>query len=341
MEFNEVAGKLRATVSPYARRKMVDFLWNRNGCNWAWKVFKGYRGLCYHSVGSEKGWFDKGDKLSVSTEDFERHLLFFKKHFDVISLEEFMNRSAEGVSTDRCLFITFDDGYQSLFDYGIPLLEKYKMPCTVFLSTAFLDNQEISWPLKVNYLKNAGAADIYKQVMYAELGIPAEAIGANIVAHAVNLFSKERMPQIISRVFKEAGIDERAVCKEANLYVSSDVVRSFKSKLVGFGNHTHTHPVMAALTAEEQRFEIEESHRILREELGLTGFLPFAFPFGRPGMDFSQDTVYMLRDLEYGCICAASIKFRDGKRMGCVNRIPMPVDSFNEKKLFGRLCRIQ
>ncbi len=340
MAFKDLVGTPRATVSPYVRRKTVDFLWNRNGCDWAWKVFKGYRGLCYHSVGPEKGLFDQGEKLSISAEDFEQHLLFLNKHYDVISLEELVSRKAKGISTDHCLAITFDDGYQSLFDYGVPLLEKHKMPCTVFLSTAFLDNQEMSWPLKVNYLNNIGAADVYKRIASEETNINADEIGGNIVRHAVRTFSKERTPEIISKAFVALNIDEDAVCKEAGLYVSSDFVRNLKSRFVAFGNHTHTHPLMGALTADEQRAEMETSHRILREDLGLTGFLPFAFPFGGPDRDFSQESVHIVKDFGYDCICAASIKFRAGEKMGCVNRLGMPTDAFDEKAVFGRLCRI-
>jgi len=342
MECKELARRFRSVVSLYARQKALDFLWDSNGCNWVWKVFKGCRVLAYHTVAPKEGLFDQGEKLSISPENFEQHLLFFKKHFDVVSLEELMLRQAQGESADHCLAITFDDGYQSLFEYGVPLLEAHKIPCTVFLSTAFLDNQAVSWPLKVNYLKNIGASDVYKKCLCAEMKIPVETVGDNIVAHAVNCFSPERIIRVISRGFKEAGIDESVVCKEASLYVSSDTVKNMNSKVVAFGNHTHTHPVMRALTLDEQRTEIEASHRILRKDLGLRGFLPFAFPFGRPGADFTQESVRILSDFGYSCICAASFnKFRRGKRMGCVNRIPMPVGFFNEKQVFGRLCRIR
>jgi len=342
MEYRERAGRLKSVAMLWLRQKTLDVLWGNAWTDAAWRSTKGYRVLCYHSVGFEQGLFDQGEMLSVSPEDFEKHLRYFKDHFEVISMEELTRREAGGDSTDKCLVITFDDGYQALFEHGIPLLEAYEMPCTIFLSTAFLDNRDVSWPLKINYLKNAGAADAYRKVLKDETGISDEIVDDNIVAYAVSNFSGSRTKHIISKAFNEAGIDENAVCKEAALYVSSDVVRSMNSELVAFGNHTHTHPVMGALTADEQRAEMEMSHKILREDLRLAGFLPFAFPFGKPRVDFSAESIRIVRDIGYDCICAASFnKFRIGRGMGCVNRIPMPVDVFDEKKIFGRLCRIR
>ena len=41
----------------------------------------------------------------------------------------------------RTVFVTFDDGYGTIFDYAWPVLRELNLPATVFLATGYLDSQ--------------------------------------------------------------------------------------------------------------------------------------------------------------------------------------------------------
>src|SRR4029450_12621816 len=66
---------------------------------------------------------------------------------------------------------------------------------------------------------------------------------------------------------------------------------------VDIGAHTLTHPLLASLSAEEQRHEIAGSRTLLEEMVGGPPTL-FAYPHGSPDA-FNDLTVQLVRDAGY------------------------------------------
>ena len=69
----------------------------------------------------------------ISPEKFERHLQWLARWRRVVSLEETLLDS-----TQRSVAITFDDGYQDNLTVALPLLEKYQLPMTLFVTAGFV-----------------------------------------------------------------------------------------------------------------------------------------------------------------------------------------------------------
>ena len=85
--------------------------------------------LMYHNIDYAK------DMLSVSPEDFNRHLLFLKKgNYNIISLDELVDmltyRKKIPVKT---VIITFDDGKENNFTFAYPIIKAYKVPAAMFV----------------------------------------------------------------------------------------------------------------------------------------------------------------------------------------------------------------
>ncbi|HJU44105.1 MAG TPA: polysaccharide deacetylase family protein [Vicinamibacterales bacterium] len=76
---------------------------------------------------------DPTDALTIDTATFERHCRFYRRHFRVVPLRELVQRLERGDSVDRCLAITFDDGYRDNFENARPVLEKLSLPATFFV----------------------------------------------------------------------------------------------------------------------------------------------------------------------------------------------------------------
>ncbi len=105
------------------------------------------RALMYHHFGLE----DKYPSTSVSRDQFEKHLAYLKKHdHTVLTLGAALERlSSEKPLPEKTTVITIDDGYASIWENALPLLEKYGYPATVFVSTklvgggSYLDWEQI------------------------------------------------------------------------------------------------------------------------------------------------------------------------------------------------------
>lgn len=78
----------------------------------------------------------------IEAGQFEKLLNYFSKNFDIITLDEAFEWKSKGIKPKRnTLTISFDDGYQNNLKIALPLLEKYKIPTTVCVSSLCLQKE--------------------------------------------------------------------------------------------------------------------------------------------------------------------------------------------------------
>ena len=96
--------------------------------------------LCYHRINEE------GDPFSpaVSTRLFEDEVRLLSGHYRFVTLSDLIAH-LESDSSESVLAITFDDGYQDNYWNAYPILQKYRIPATVFLTTGPIDSRETLW----------------------------------------------------------------------------------------------------------------------------------------------------------------------------------------------------
>lgn len=120
--------------------KVNDFLYS-NGLRPLSIHKEDSRVLVYHGV-TKNAKTDINARF-ISTSVFENQLRFFKDHFTLCTLEELI--SAPSKSRKMRLSLTFDDGYLNNLDEVIPLLEKYQIPATFFITTIRLSEFNYLW----------------------------------------------------------------------------------------------------------------------------------------------------------------------------------------------------
>jgi peptidoglycan/xylan/chitin deacetylase (PgdA/CDA1 family) len=74
----------------------------------------------------------------ISPARFERQLQWLARWRRVVSLEETLRASAHR----RLVALTFDDGYQDNLTVALPLLEKFQLPMTLFVTAGFVGREE-------------------------------------------------------------------------------------------------------------------------------------------------------------------------------------------------------
>jgi peptidoglycan/xylan/chitin deacetylase (PgdA/CDA1 family) len=84
--------------------------------------------------------------LCVSPAVFEEHLQFLTQQYDIVPLSVLQERLNTGTLHGTEAVITFDDGYVDNFTHAVPLLEKYSVPATIFVTTGYLgEPAQFSW----------------------------------------------------------------------------------------------------------------------------------------------------------------------------------------------------
>ena len=78
------------------------------------------------------------DGLTCSAAKFEDFCRYFRSRFRVVGLRDQINGSRLGKDMGGTLSITFDDGYLDNFQIAAPILQKYRLPATFFVTTGFV-----------------------------------------------------------------------------------------------------------------------------------------------------------------------------------------------------------
>jgi peptidoglycan/xylan/chitin deacetylase (PgdA/CDA1 family) len=108
--------------------------------------------LCYHSIHPTLSY------ASASPETFERHLAWLVERCEVIPFRGLL--AAASAPGDRpAVAITFDDGYADNYEFAFPLLRKYELDATVFI-TAGLSEGDPAVQARFQALRASPPAEI-------------------------------------------------------------------------------------------------------------------------------------------------------------------------------------
>ncbi len=83
--------------------------------------------LMYHSVGG-------GGPLAVGAEEFGRQMRYVKENYDAIPLSAVTERMRRR-NARPAVCITFDDGLEDCYRNALPVLDRYSLPATFFITT--------------------------------------------------------------------------------------------------------------------------------------------------------------------------------------------------------------
>jgi peptidoglycan/xylan/chitin deacetylase (PgdA/CDA1 family) len=96
--------------------------------------------LTYHSLD------DSASVLSTSPAVFAEHMrILYDQGVTTMSLAEAAKALQRGSLPARAVAITFDDGFRSAYELGLPVLARYGFTATVFLVTDYCERDN-SWP---------------------------------------------------------------------------------------------------------------------------------------------------------------------------------------------------
>lgn len=108
-----------------------------------WRRVQGAVILMYHSVaGPETAeYIDPRNRIPASV--FETQMHFLIRHRRVIGLSALIETLLEGRTPPAgSVVLTFDDGYRDNLEVAAPILDRLRLPWTLFLPTAYLERGE-------------------------------------------------------------------------------------------------------------------------------------------------------------------------------------------------------
>jgi peptidoglycan/xylan/chitin deacetylase (PgdA/CDA1 family) len=234
--------------------------------------FPGVVALGYHGLRGDD-WADGSmafENLHVRASTFAAHCRVIRDTCDPISLDDW-RAAINGTARlpPRPVLITFDDGYRSVFTIGAPMLAAHALPAVVFTCSDPMARRALLWFDAVAARDGEAAVEPWKGREYAPW-LAACALGTQTVSDT----------------------DARALMTSEELGILS------RQPGIEIGGHTARHAILAQAPPAVQREEILENRAALEAWTG-RAVHAFAYPNGRPGVDYTAETVAILRDLGF------------------------------------------
>jgi peptidoglycan/xylan/chitin deacetylase (PgdA/CDA1 family) len=277
--------------------------------------------LTYHGV-LQKGSDIYSNRNCVDAAMFNRQMAYLARHYHVVPLPDLVQRLRTGQKLPLySVAITFDDGFRNNFTVAWPILKKHRLPATIFLTTSFIGSTAHGlWTEQVDRFVHGTSLENIQfpingrdKVFPLRSRLDREIASDQIRAHLKSLPPKQRenaiaalMQQSGSRAAQDIhaasgkAIDVQEALAEADeryAFLTWDQAWTMAKEHITFGSHTHTHSIMSTLSDAEAHFELNESARLIEQELG-SGCDLFSYPNGT-ARDFSARDQRLLQKLSY------------------------------------------
>jgi peptidoglycan/xylan/chitin deacetylase (PgdA/CDA1 family) len=246
--------------------------------------------LTYHRVCDVATVQGDPHVVDASPEVFEQQLQRLKRTCTVVGLEEAIAHVSSPRSRGAVVLITFDDGYHDNYRVAFPILRSAGLPATFFLVTTFVGSAVWPWWDRIAYaVRNTRRLDISlgtgEQVRFGSA--PEERLQA--IRRLLRIYYG--LPGSLAPAFVD-NVEQR--CEIAaplgkRRFLDWNEAQEMRAAGMDIGAHSHTHPVLSRLTAEDQYWELAESRRILEQRLGCNVH-SFAYPVGGRGA-FDETTI--------------------------------------------------
>lgn len=269
--------------------------------------------------------------MAVTPQHFAEHLEILGSKAFPISLQNLIKALGEGNIPNKGVVITFDDGYSDNLRLAKPLLERFHIPATVFVSSGAVGKERPFWwdeleglLLRPGTLPETLHLNINGEIKIWELGeaaayheqdyrmnrgwsiidrndpSPRHSIYRSLCSQMRTLPSEEQR-KILDDLSAWAGRPS-FICDDHLPLTPCEIKDLVQGGLIEIGAHTMTHPVLSMLPYAAQKTEIQQSKIQLENVIGYP-VTSFAYPYGAK-IDYTIETVSMVQQAGFTCACS-------------------------------------
>ncbi|MBV6321867.1 polysaccharide deacetylase family protein [Duganella violaceipulchra] len=224
---------------------------------------------------------------------FDRHMAMLKHCFRVLPLGRASEQLRLGTLPARAACITFDDGYADNVTHALPILQRHGLSATFFIASDYLDGGQMWNDDVIACIRQAR-----QNVLHS--GAP----GCDALLLHTTRHKQQAIEQLLAALKylpsaqRQALARRLAPVRREQLMMDSRQVRALHAAGMEIGGHTASHPILAR--QEDAAAEAD----MARGKSALEGLIQapvtlFAYPNGKPGVDYNQRHVELARKLGF------------------------------------------
>lgn len=266
--------------------------------------------LLYHRIVDDRSvYLDKGPVMHHRIEDFRKEIVYLKKHFLIVSMDQVVSQLRSGKGFEKpAVAITFDDGYLDNYTLAYPVLKEYRVSAAVYIATGLIGTAERTWTDQIELaLINTEREFFHLPALFGDMKMPVkskrEKQRANIeIAEALKPRSDSGRRELMKGVLDYLGFNGNYAASRQRIMLNWDEVREMARNGITFGSHSHTHPILSRMSIQEAKEDIFISKQVIEEKLG-SKVRHFAFPNGR-AEDFSEELKEYCQEIGFQSIAS-------------------------------------
>jgi peptidoglycan/xylan/chitin deacetylase (PgdA/CDA1 family) len=243
---------------------------------------KGLRILAYHGVCQDgianQAWVPK---CFVKQSAFEDQLRYLRQNAIVLPLVEAVARLRNHTLPERSVSLTFDDGYANNLYMAFPLLQKYGLVATIFLSTAYVESGDLFPFDRLRLIQQTGRRESNPEIERADCLLDYKSHPLDLVLQSADRRWRELTPHLNQ--------DQHETLRPLRI----EEISRFDSELIEFGAHGHSHSILRNETRVRRNQEIVLSIQRIAQWTGRSTRL-FSYPNGQPS-DFDERDKQLLQ----------------------------------------------
>jgi peptidoglycan/xylan/chitin deacetylase (PgdA/CDA1 family) len=224
----------------------------------------------------------------INVELFESYLSKLSAYGKPLSMDEVLSRIESRESFSPGSFaITFDDGFENNLSVAAPVMEKYKVPFMIYLTTGFVEHNRMSW---IDRIEDAVEITNKTKIRVEEIN---SSYSITEIDEKINFLNEIRRyvkntPSCNAELFSEKLCDDlvgsRAKIESddpLDLKISWDQVvkASQENELISFGGHSHNHSILSFLSHDNLKNELDQSIFLLKNK-GRINLKHYSYPEG-------------------------------------------------------------
>lgn len=258
----------------------------------------------FHGVGEVDPFRING--RHIPKKDFEKILRYFKKNYNIVSLEEICQMKLNEESPKRhTLALTFDDGFQNNVKVALPLLEQYQLPATFFISSMSVEDPHYIHPADfldlVKVKEPEGGIEFNGQTFIKSRDQLVHEKSGQSVYHYLCTLTLNELTSALTKLENRYGMSllTKGIHKEVYQLITKHSLPDLLTyKKARVGSHCHMHVNLCMLSKKEITEQLASSKRIL--EAYSRPVTSVAFPYG----DFNKEIVALAKEAGFQYLIA-------------------------------------
>ena len=176
------------------------------------------------------------------------------------------------------IVVTFDDGFRDNLNVALPILEKYKVPALVNVTSGFVEQSEFPFEYHLaSIIENSSEISFYYEQGRIQLSTSDQKKKQEAYTYTKNIlkFASDKNRQ---HTLKQ--LDRECKFKPIVQYLSIKELRELSNTpLITIGSHTHYHQVLTALPEASVINDLEKGKKMLENWIDRS-LIHFSYPYG-------------------------------------------------------------